>query len=157
MFNQLWSWWDYLLSSVWVNLPLHQYRLVFTGLGDVWWSMIDLFGIVPPSTDSWPLNVSSAVITKSFLGISFFFFFFFFQGWIHSKIQRLQSEDVERSLSVRDTTVSFSESQSLCCEMLKFKWVRIFYITVFSVIFCLFYSFIACLPFCFTKECLFSI
>lgn len=84
-------------------------------------AMIDLFGSVPPSTDSWPLNVSSAVITKSFLGISFFFFFFFFQGWIHSKIQRLQSEDVERSLSVRDTTVSFSESQSLCCEMLKFK------------------------------------
>lgn len=42
-------------------------------------AMIDLFGSVPPSTDSWPLNVSSAVITKSFLGICFFFLFFFFK------------------------------------------------------------------------------
>lgn len=157
MFNQLWSWWDYLLSSVWVSLPLHQYRLVFTGLGDVWWSNDRL--IWQCSTEYWFMAIKRVLSSdhKVLFGDLFFFSFFFFQGWIHFKIQRLQSEDVERSLSVRDTTVSFSESQSLCCEMLKFKWVRIFYITVFSVIFCLFYSFIACLPFCFTKECLFSI
>lgn len=60
--------------------------------GNAWY----LFGIVAPNTDLGPLNVSLTVITKSV---------FFKDG---SMLKLRQSED----LSVRGTTVKFSESQS---------------------------------------------
>lgn len=54
---------------------------------------------------------------------------------------------VRMFLSVRDTTVAFSERQSLCCELLKLKWVRIF--TSLDCLWSLPFLFIlnyACLP-----------
>lgn len=131
---QLCSWWAHLLSKS---------ACLYINIG--WVSQIcqslALFHQIPIQ------GHSSVLSSDRRLKVLVDFFFF---NWHTEPL-------TEQFLSLRDATVVFSERQSLCCEMLTLQWVRIITSLYFYVISAFFYSFThdACLPFCFTKECLF--